>query len=219
MPRRLLIIGGSGLVGSTLAKYAQNDYEIHLTVNTNTSIEKFQFTIIHLPEESSKLMNLISDFKPDVIVHTVAHPSVDWCEENPELANSLHVDITKIIADSAKKIDSKLIYLSTEWVFGGELGKKYTELDIPNPINHYGNTKLEAEKIVLNSNPKNVVLRPAVIYGWHKKSRFTNWILTSLKEKKIVDSHIDQYNTPTLVDDLANAIIKIILILRNCQEL
>jgi len=55
-----------------------------------------------------------------------------------------------------------------------------------------------------------VILRSAVIYGWHKKSRFTNWILESLKNEKIVDPHIDQYNSPTLVDDLAIAILNII---------
>jgi len=52
-----------------------------------------------------------------LIIPCHANPSVDWCEENPELANSLHVDVTKTITDSAKKINSKLIYLSTEWVF------------------------------------------------------------------------------------------------------
>jgi len=207
---KLLIIGGSGLVGSTLAKYAVDTFDIHLTYNTNIPEFNFPSTKIQLPQESSKLEKLIIEFQPDTIVHTVSHPSVDWCQENPDLANLLHIDVTKTIADCGKKINSTLIYLSTEWVFGGQLNKKYTELDIPNPINHYGYTKLEAEKIVLSSNSKNVVLRPAVIYGWHKKSRFTNWILTSLKEGKIVDPHIDQYNTPTLVDDLANVIIKII---------
>jgi len=207
---KLLIIGGSGLVGSTLANYATDIFDVHLTYNTNIPESNFPFTKIQLPEEFSKLENLITKFHPDTIVHTVSHPSVDWCQENPDLANLLHIDVTKTIANYAKKANSTLIYLSTEWVFGGQLDKKYTELDIPNPINHYGHTKLEAEKIVLNSNSKNVVLRPAVIYGWHKKSRFTNWILTSLKEGKIVDPHIDQYNTPTLVDDLATVIIKII---------
>jgi dTDP-4-dehydrorhamnose reductase len=207
---KLLIIGGSGLVGSTLTKYAADIFDIHLTYNTTTPESNCPSTKIQLPEEFSKLENLIKKFKPNIIVHTVSHPSVDWCQENPNLANEFHIDMTKNIANIAKKINSRLIYLSTEWVFGGQLNKKYTELDSPNPINHYGYTKLEAEKIVLNSNSKNVVLWPAVIYGWHKKSRFTNWILTSLKEGKIVDPHIDQYNTPTLVDDLANGIIKII---------
>jgi len=198
------------LVGSTLANYATDIFDVHLTYNTNMPESDFPFTKIQLPEEFSKLESLITEFHPDTIVHTVSHPNVDWCQENPDLANLLHIDVTKAIADYAKKVNSTLIYLSTEWVFGGQLNKKYTELDIPDPINHYGHTKLESEKIVLNSNLKNVVLRPAVIYGWHKKSRFTNWILTSLKEGKIVDPHVDQYNTPTLVDDLANAIIKII---------
>ena len=69
----------------------------------------------------------------------------------------------------------------------------------------------QASKIVLlESSSKNVILRTAVIYGWHKRSRFTNWILTYLINKKIVDPFTDQYGTPTLVDDLVQVIIRII---------
>ena len=74
---------------------------------------------------------------------------------------------------------------------------------------YYGKTKLNAEKIVIQ-HPNNVVIRTSVIYGWHIKSRFTNWILDSLKENKQVDPFIDQFNCPTLVDDLIKSIIKII---------
>ena len=91
-----------------------------------------------------------------------------------------------------------------------KINKKYVETDIPNPINYYGKTKLDAENIILSKSTKNVVLRPAVIYGWHKRSRFTNWIIESLSNGTLVDPHVDQYNTPTLVDDLAKSIILII---------
>ncbi|AFS80008.1 dTDP-4-dehydrorhamnose reductase [Candidatus Nitrosopumilus koreensis AR1] len=206
---KLLILGGTGLVGSTLASYAQKIFDIHLTYCTNLPLSTLSSTKISLPDELSKLENLIVQYDPDVIVHTVSHPSVDWCQENRDLANFLHVNLTENIAKFASKINSTLIYLSTDWVFDGTRNNKYTENDSTNPINHYGVTKLLAEKIVLDY-PQNVVLRPAVIYGWHKKSRFTNWIIDTLKEKKYVDPHVDQYATPTLVDDLALAIIKII---------
>jgi len=211
MKKKLLVIGGSGLVGSTLINYSYKNYDVHYTFNDNMiQFDNIPNTKIELLNDIHKLLKLIDEYRPHVIIHTVAHPSVDECERSPEMAKKLHVDITKEISKISAKINSKLIYFSTDAVFDGQTQEKYLESDIPNPINYYGKTKLEAEKIVQNSSSKNVILRPAVIYGWHKKSRFTNWIIESLQNGNIVDPHIDQYNTPTLVDDLVNSIIQII---------
>lgn len=211
MKKKLLIIGGSGLVGSTLVNYSMDDYETILTYNKNKpknqNLKSFH---IDLLKNKNEILDLIQTIEPNFIVHTAAHSSVDLCETNHDLANELHVDVTKDIANICSKIKSKLIYLSTDAVFDGYSKINYSESDKPAPVNYYGLTKLNAEKIILNSSNQNVILRTAVIYGWHKKSRFTNWILDSLPEKIITDPHIDQYNTPTLVDDLAKVILKII---------
>ena len=211
MKLKLLIIGGSGLLGSTLTEYALTDYEIHVTYNKNPiQNTNIQSTKVDLLNDRTKIVDLIKSFKPDVVIHTAAHSSVDVCETNHKIADTLHVDITEDIANICAKLNSKLIYISTDAVFEGQLNKKYVESEKPNPINYYGKTKLGAEKIVLEADPKNVILRTSVIYGWHKKSRFTNWILETLKEKKVVDPFIDQHNTPTLVDDIAKSILLII---------
>ena len=157
-----------------------------------------------------KIEKIIENYNPDTVIHTIAHSSVDLCETDHNVADILHVDTTKKITNACASINSKLIFLSTDAVFEGELNKKYCEDDIPNPVNYYGKTKLEAEKIVLNASPNNVVLRTSVIYGWHEKSRFTNWILDYLKDGKSVDPFSDQFNTPTLIDDLVKVILKII---------
>jgi len=209
--KKLLVIGGSGLVGSTLIQYAKTDYDIHFTINKNeSSFDDVPFTKIDLMKNKFEILNLINDFSPDVVIHTAAHSSVDLCESDHKLANFLHIDVTKNIAKTCHQINAKLIYFSTDAVFDGEMSKKYLETDITNPINYYGKTKLDAEKIILDQSTKNVILRPSVIYGWHKKSRFTNWIIGSLKNKSSVDPHVDQYNTPTLVDDLVKSILLII---------
>ena len=210
MKSKLLIIGGSGLVGSTLLQYASPNYSIHFTYNTNKiTFDNINSTQINLLGNQKMIIDLIKEVQPDIVVNTAAHSSVDLCETDHSIADKLHVDITQDITQVCKDIDSKLVYISTDAVFQGELHKKYTELDQPNPINYYGKTKLQAEQITLNASSKNVVLRTAVIYGWHKKSRFTNWIIQTLKENHIVDPFIDQYNTPTLVDDLAKSLLSI----------
>ncbi len=208
---KLLIIGGSGFVSTNLIKYLPNDWKVFATFNSNiiknNRLESFKIDLLEKPEE---IISIIQNIKPDYIVDTVAFPSVDFCEENNSVADKLHIDSTKIISNISSKINSKLLFLSTDAVFEGQLNKKYVETDIPKPINYYGFTKLKAEEIVLSASKNNIVLRTAVIYGASSQSRFTNWILSYLRQQKSVDPFIDQYNSPTLVDDLSQVIIKIL---------
>jgi dTDP-4-dehydrorhamnose reductase len=210
LKKKILIFGGSGLVGSTFINYAKDFFNISYTYNTNNSkIDNTKSLKIDLLSDGEKIPTLIKQNNPDVIVHMAAFPSVDFCEANRELAAELHVNVTKKIVEHAELNNSKVIFLSTDAVFQGELNKKYTEDDLTIPINYYGVTKLDAEKVVLEIS-NNIVIRTSVIYGWHAKSRFTNWILDRLKDKKTVDPFIDQFNCPTLVDDLAKSMIKMI---------
>lgn len=208
--KKIFIIGGSGFVSTNLIKYLPKDWEIFATYNSNIiKNEKLKSFKIDLLDDPKEIIPIIQNIEPDYIVDTVAFPSVDFCEENHSIADKLHIDATKIISKISNKINSKLLFLSTDAVFEGELNKKYLETDIAKPVNYYGFTKLKAEEVVLSASKNNVVLRTAVIYGNNSQSRFTNWILSYLREQKPVDPFIDQYNSPTLVDDLSQAIVKI----------
>ena len=210
MSKKLLIIGGASLVGSTIIDYATNDYEIFTTENTIPINNPKIFSLkLDLLADRKQIINYIEKIKPLAVIHTVAFPNVDFCESNHELTDLLHVKVTEDISEICSKVNSKLIYFSTDAVFDGKKPGKYLESDIPNPLSYYGKTKLEAEKIILNYK-NNLVLRTTVIYGWHNRSRFTNWVLDSLKNKKIVNAFTDQFNTPTLVDDLARSVLSII---------
>ena len=209
--KKILILGGSGFVSTNLIKYLPENWEIFATYNSNIiKSEKIQSFKINFLETPEKIIPIIQNIKPDYIIDTVAFPSVDFCEENHSIADKLHIDATKIISKISNKINSKLLFLSTDAVFEGELNKKYFETNIPKPINYYGFTKLKAEEIILSTSQNNVVLRTAVIYGVGTQSRFTNWILSYLREKRSVDPFVDQFNSPTLVDDLSQAIVKIL---------
>ena len=209
--KKILILGGSGFVSTNLIKYLPENWEIFATYNSNIiKSEKIQSFKINFLETPEKIIPIIQNIKPDYIIDTVAFPSVDFCEENHSIADKLHIDATKIISKISNKINSKLLFLSTDAVFEGELNKKYFETNIPKPINYYGFTKLKAEEIILSTSKNNVVLRTSVIYGTGTQSRFTNWILSYLREKRPVDPFVDQFNSPTLVDDLSQAIVKIL---------
>jgi len=111
-------------VGSTLLKYAYPTYNIHFTYNKNkVELSNLESTQLDLLKGSSKIIEVINYFKPNIIVHTAAHPSVDLCETDHNLADALHVNVTKNIAAASKETNSKLIYFSTDAVFEGQLGQ------------------------------------------------------------------------------------------------
>ena len=178
--------------------------------NSPTEIPNVKsFHIDLLDEKKSSISDLIKSLSPDVVVNTAALQSVDYCELNNQVADRLHVESTKEISDACADSSSKLIHFSSNFVFDGKKGS-YKEDDLCNPISYYGKTRLEAEKIVLDSSSNNVILRTTVIYGWHKNSKFTNFVLERLKNGTKIEAYTDQYGNPTLADDLAKCIIKII---------
>jgi len=208
--KSLLIIGGSGLVGTSLIKLACNSMNVFFTYNNNPfKTSKAKGSFINLLNNDGSISKLIKSICPDVVVNTAAYQNVDYCEERPDMANLLHVKSTEEISLACLDASSKLIHFSSNFVFDGKKGF-YNENDSPNPISHYGKTRLDAEKIVLKKSSQNVVLRTTVIYGWHKNSKFTNFVLKQLKNNLNVNAFTDQYGNPTLADDLASCIMKII---------
>ena len=133
---KLLVLGGSGLVGSSFINTSKTDYDIIFSYNTNKikipNTQSFQIDLF----DDDKIKKIIENYDPDVVLHTIAHSSVDLCETDHNVADRLHVDATNQIAKSCASINSKLIFLSTDAVFEGQLNKKYSETDIPNPVNY-----------------------------------------------------------------------------------
>ncbi len=149
--------------------------------------------------------------KPDVVVHAATLTDVDKCELNKELAWKVNVEGTKNIVEAAKTTGSFLIYISTDYVFGGETGR-YKETDTPNPINYYGVTKLKAEEIV-KTQKEYFIARPSVMYGSTPaagKVNFALWLIENLGKGERVKIVTDQWNTPTLNTNLAEMTLEVI---------
>lgn len=219
MKKKLLIFGVSGLTGYKIAKSANQKYDVYGTFNErsidlqNCSISKLNLT------EQSNLNKLFSEVKPDVVINTTALHNVDYCEENPEHAILVNETAVHHIYENVEKYGSKLIHISTDYVFDGKKTKPYTEKDEPSPISFYGNSKMRGEKILQNSN--HIILRPSVVYGWTplelagtvsssgKPMNFAMWLLTKLNKKEPLKIVTDQYATATLADTLAESALKI----------
>jgi len=219
MKKKLLIFGVSGLTGYKIAKSANQKYDVYGTFNKrpidlqNCSISKLNLT------EQSNLNKLFSEVKPDVVINTTALHDVDYCEENPEHAILVNETAVRYIYENVEKHGSKLIHISTDYVFDGKKPKPYTEKDEPSPISFYGDSKMRGEKILQNSN--HIILRPSVVYGWTplelagtvsssgKPMNFAMWLLTKLNKKEPLKIVTDQYATATLADTLAESALKI----------
>ncbi len=155
---------------------------------------------------------VITEIHPDVVVHCAAWTAVDLAEnaDKVELVRAVNVDGTRNIANVCKKLDCKMVYLSTDYVFDGQ-GTKPWEPDCKefHPLNVYGQTKLEGELAVANTIRKYFIVRIAWVFGVNG----SNFIKTMLKLGKTHDTLKvvnDQIGTPTYTYDLARLLVDMI---------
>jgi dTDP-4-dehydrorhamnose reductase len=204
--RRLLVTGASGLLGNKIVELTKNDYTvipIHKTKPLHSNSLKLDIA------DTTEVLNLLGEIKPDVVIHTASETNVDKCEIEKEQAWKVNADGTRNIAKACQKVHAKLVYISTDYVFNGEKGF-YNEEDKPNPVNYYGLTKLEGEKQVIEHCKNYAILRTSVLYGWHPwKQNFATWIINKLKQQQEITVVEDHYNTPTLADNLAEMSVEV----------
>lgn len=207
---RILVTGGSGFLGWNLCRDSGRrhevlgSYHLHPFTLNNCSSFKLDLTV------SEEIRRCIEQTKPDLIIHTAAITNPDQCEKNRELAAKVNVDATRVIAKFAQEFSVRLIYLSTDSVFDGEKGF-YSEDDMPNPANYYGETKWKGEIAVREFLPDCVIVRVSLMYGWGNGMNgcFTDWMLNTIKKGEPLNLFVDQYRTPTLVNDTVSGLLKI----------
>jgi dTDP-4-dehydrorhamnose reductase len=203
---RTLIIGGSGLLGSVLIDYFPDAFYTY----NNTKIEKNNaYKLNILDTESIKF--LLEKLYPKIIIVTAALTDVDKCEIDSELAYNINAKPFYIITDYIKKVNGRLIQISTDYVFSGQKGS-YKEDDLRYPINIYGKTKMQAEDIIIGSGIDYTIIRTSGIFGINMatgKTNFFLWVYNNLKENKDIYLVNDQYYSPTLNTMLSKAVREI----------
>ncbi|MBX7155981.1 MAG: SDR family oxidoreductase [Bacteriodetes bacterium] len=214
----ILITGASGKVSSAIIRYfnQETDYRLLLVASRefpllkgNSEERNIQCVIPH--GEFNTIREVAQKYNPEFIINTVAMTDVDGCEINRQLAQELNVKSVENYARLARICSSHLIQLSTDYIFDGAKGP-YTETDTPNPICYYGKTKLAGENICKSATIPYTILRTNVVYGIAPgmKPDFIQWVLKMCDVKepfKVVD---DQFSNPTIIDDIALAIGRII---------
>lgn len=215
---KLLVIGGSGLLGLKVVELAAKQFETSATYNYRpVEFEDCEFFQLDKCNRTDTL-SLIKKLRPDVVIDTAALHNVDYCETHHDEAWKVNVDGTKNVADACKVVGAKMIFVSTDYVFDGKK-RFYTEKDAPHPLHYYAKTKLEGENTVQEAGIDFAIARPSVVYGWNpgelanlrsssgKSMNFVIWTLNKLKKKEEMRIVTDQYSSPTLADNLAEALL------------
>lgn len=205
---KVLITGGSGLLGSNTAKLATPKFDVYATYNeSEINMKNVHFFRIDLTKKEQ--LAKIEKIKADFMIHCVALTDVDYCERNPDKAYNQNVLTSINVAEIAGKIGAYLIHISTDSIFDGTKGN-YKEDDMPNPINVYGKTKLEAEQKVASIHSHSCIVRTN-IYGWNKRDKFSlaEWMLDKLTNNEELPALEDIHFSPILVNDLAEILFKL----------
>ncbi|MEO9307231.1 MAG: SDR family oxidoreductase [Nitrososphaera sp.] len=206
MKDRILIIGGSGVVGTKMINYfTLNDKDVEFTYLTHN----VPYATGHILDITKKddVIQLIQRINPDIVINTTTLNSVDMSETNHDLADLITVKGMENIVNACKITKSKIVYISTSFVFNGKK-QEYVEEDIPMPDTYYGVTKFKAEELAKNSGLHYLILRTDALYCWieeWQREKRTNSVLRAIQtiqSGKNLEEIIDWYNTPTYVPDL-----------------
>ena len=194
---KILITGENGM----LAKAVRKRFEEHELILTDvTNFEKLDIT------NSEEVNKFVAEVKPDVIINCAAYTAVDKAESDEDLARKINSDGPRNLAVAASKNNCKLVHISTDYVFGGELSldEIYKEDDPKAPVTAYGRTKLAGEEAIKENAKEFYIFRTAWLYGDGKN--FVRTMLKFGKEKDEVKVVCDQHGSPTYAVDLANII-------------
>lgn len=195
---KVLLFGENGQVGSEIKNKLQ-------TIVNLKSLSRAKCDFLDLDLVKSYILKE----KPDIIINAVAYTAVDKAEKEPELANKINSDSLLTIALAAKETGALVIHFSTDYVFNGIKSTPYTENDEPDPINVYGNSKLQGERNLIRNYNKVIILRTSWVYGLHGVN-FVKKILNLAKQEKKIPVVNDQYSSPTSAIFISEVVHKII---------
>jgi dTDP-4-dehydrorhamnose reductase len=214
---KILITGSNGLLGQKLVYKLLDNPSVEVIATSkgpNRISRKDGYRYFSLDiSNREEVIRLISEVKPECIINTAAMTNVDACENDKPGCKALNIDAVSHLVEGAKLTNAYFVHLSTDFVFDGKKGP-YREEDIPNPLSYYADSKLQSEKIVEASGLDWAILRTIIIYGVVddvQRSNLVLWTKSSLEEGKSINVITDQFRSPTLAEDLADACIAAVL--------
>jgi len=193
---RVTIFGASGLLGKALMREWSGDAVIGLS-SRDADIR-----------DAKHVQRVLLEARPDWIVLAAAYTDVDGCESNPELAFAVNRDGPLNVANAARELGARLVFLSSDYVFDGKKTTPYETGDERNPQSVYGRSKAEAEITLFELMPECCIVRTSWLFGAGGKC-FPDTILKLAASRPALDVVNDQRGCPTYAVDLARAIIQL----------
>ena len=204
---KFLITGSSGLVGQQVVKDLSEIHEVFSCYNKSKPEYGDAVKMDLLNREM--ISNVLSEKNPDIVIHLGAMTAVDLCETQQDNALKINSQATEILAKECSKINSFMVYVSTDYVFDGNTGM-YEENDTTNPLGFYGKSKLLGEKSIQNFSSNWCIARTSTPFGLHPtKKSFPIWVIENLQKQKQIDVLTDQFTSPTYVPSLSRMLIEI----------
>jgi len=204
---KVLVTGSAGLVGQQVVKDLSKSHQVFSCYNE--SKPEYGDSVKMDLKNREMISSILTEKKPDIVIHLGAMTGVDLCEKEKTSASEINTKATEIIAKECSKLNSFLVYVSTDYVFDGNLGM-YKEDDVINPLGFYGKSKLEGEKVVQNFSTNWCIARTSTPFGLHPtKKSFPMWVIENLQKQKQIDVLIDQFTSPTYIPNLSRMLIEI----------
>ncbi|MGG7619628.1 dTDP-4-dehydrorhamnose reductase [Bacillus coreaensis] len=195
----VLVTGISGQLGFDVVKELKS--KGHEAVGVDRSV-------LDITDESA-VSNYVKNLQPEAIIHCAAYTNVDAAETDQEGAYKVNALGTKYLAEAAKEVDAKMIYVSTDYVFDGAGTEPY-EVDHPTkPLGVYGETKLAGEKLLQETLDKFYIVRTAWVYGINGNN-FVKTMLKLAQDRKELGVVYDQVGSPTYTVDLARFLVELV---------
>ena len=196
---KVLVTGANGQLGYDVVKELQKrNIECYGATRKDFDLVDFEAT-----------EKFITSYMPDAVIHCAAYTAVDKAEDEQGLCYLVNASATENIAQICKKINAKMLYISTDYVFDGTKNGFYEVDDKPNPINIYGKTKLLGEQAVQKILDKYFIVRISWVFGEYGNN-FVKTMLRLGKERKEINVVADQYGSPTYTADLAPLLVEMI---------
>jgi dTDP-4-dehydrorhamnose reductase len=159
--------------------------------------------------DENVLKEAFEKYRPAFFINCAAYTAVDKAETDQEITYKINAEAVGLIAKQCHQFNTKLIHISTDYVFNGKGTEPYKPGDKTDPVNYYGYTKWLGEQLALNNNPDTIVIRTSWVYSSYGNN-FVKTMLRLMKERKEINVVSDQFGSPTYAKDLAATILNIV---------
>ncbi len=188
----ILITGAKGQLAREFQNFLSDNYPFNVTLLEREKLDISDINAVYAA---------ISHYNPQIVINCAAYNYVDKAEKERDKAFSTNALGAKNLALACKDKGSLLIHYSTDYIFDGKKEDYYTEEDEPNPINYYGVSKLEGERMIAETMDNFLIFRVSWVFGKGKQNFFyklTEWT----KDKRIIKIVCDQISIPTYTEDI-----------------